>query len=192
MEIGRALGEAWATYKQYPVPLTVGYFLAWAINSATSSLLLGPTLAGFAELTEQAFQDEEPQLGALFKGFERLPDKLLTGLAALSGALLCGIGILVTGFLFLYAPVIVQLKQVSWQEACTESKDLVLAHFGSTVLLVLLFVGLNLLGTLACCVGTFVTMPLSQMTVHACYHQLIRQSPLASGAVLAPSAGESP
>jgi len=172
MDIARAFNESWEAFKRYPLPLMLVHALGSLISSAASGLLTGNHFAGFAVAADKALRGEEPKLEDTFKGFDNFGDKLIAGLVFISGAVVCGVGALVTGVLFLFAPFIVQREGLDWKEACTRSKDLALANLGQVIVLWLAVSGLNLLGVMACFVGVFATAPLSLLMCYHCYLQL--------------------
>lgn len=172
MDIARSFNESWEAFKRYPLPLMLGHALGSFVSSAASGLLVGNYLAGFGVAADKALRGEEPKIDDVFRGFDNFGDKLIAGLILISGTILCGVGAMVTGVLFLFAPFIVQREEVGWKEACTRSKDLVMANLGPVVLLSLAVTGLNTLGVMACFVGVFATAPLGLMMCYHCYLQL--------------------
>ncbi len=172
MDLGRAFKESWETFKKFPMPVIIGYMVLSFVNSLASSLITGNFLAGWSVIADKAFRGEEPKVDDGFRGFDNFLDKFVAGLVMMSGTLLCGVGAVVTGALFLFAPVIIQRKGVDWKTACSESKELVMGNLGQVALLLLAISGINTLGVLACCVGVIVTAPLGMLMLHHAYLQL--------------------
>jgi hypothetical protein len=132
----------------------------------------------------------EPTLSDAFRPFtERQGDYLMVALAIAAGAILCGIGILVTWFLFTFSAILV-LDGRDFKAALIESKDLVLKQPGEVAMLMIVLAALNLVGALACGVGTLVTTPISTLAFVKGYEQLTRPGILPADVM--PPAGDSP
>jgi len=177
MDIGACIKDSWEAIKRWPVPILVGSFVILLVNGVAQSLLTGHAIGGIATLGYKAFRGEEPEIGDVFKPFEKFVDYLLVFLCTLAGVIACFIGYLVTWILFMFAPMAIAYKGVDWKTALIESKDLVLANLGDVILLFLAVIGINMIGMLLCVVGLFVTVPLTYLMTARAYQQLTGAAP---------------
>ena len=187
MRVGEALERAWETFKQHTGALVAASFvliltqlvlqgiLARALHSPMTFLLnlllSGLVMGGLMNVARIAARGQDPTLADAFAPFTaRQGDYLIVGLAAGSGSLLCGIGVLVTGYLFLLAPLLV-----------VDSKDLTSAQLGDLLGLFVVLVGLNVLGAITL-IGWLVALPItSLMLVHV--YERVRVRPLPGGEI---------
>jgi len=172
MDIGACIKDSWEAIKRYPVPILLGSIIMLMINGFAQSLLTAHAIGGISIMAFKAFGGEEPEIGDVFKPFERFVDYLLVTLCIAAGALACGIGVLVTGVLFMFAPMIVAAEGADWKTAIIKSKDMVLANLGEVILLMLAAIGINMCGVLLCFVGVFITAPLTYLMTARAYQQL--------------------
>lgn len=93
----------------------VGYMVVVAFIMGGYALMAGKALSGVAiSVTDLVVPFQERQL-----------DYALVGLAVMSGSLLCGFGALVTGFLFMLAPIMVA-DGMGYEEALKKSYETVM------------------------------------------------------------------
>jgi hypothetical protein len=189
--VGSCLEYAWNTFKTHTsghVILTLVLFAASVVAQAAISFASRPLgsaagmlLSGFfwgclARAARTSSRGQAPTLDDAFTPLkERQGDYLVVGLAISAGVLACGIGLLVTWFLFMYAPVLV-VDGRDFKQALIESKDLALKYPSDTALILLLAFALGLAGLLACGVGLLVTTPLTQLLVVRAYDVLSAQA----------------
>jgi uncharacterized membrane protein len=132
-------------------------------------LITGLFWGGLMVAARKAARGEVPTLGDAFSPFNERPgDYILVGLAVVLGLLACGVGLFVTSFLFLFAPLCV-VEGGDWQQSLTRSKDLVLANMGESVAFYLVLIALNLAGALAFGVGLLVTLPVTALAIVKAY-----------------------
>ena len=107
----------------------------------------------------------EPTLSDAFRPFtERQGDYLMVSLALTAGAILCGIGLLATWFLFFFAPLLA-FEGRDFKAALLESKDLAMKYPGDVALLLIVTWAINMGGVLACGVGVIATTPITALAV---------------------------
>lgn len=200
MQVGESLEGAWQTFKQYTGSLVAATFalivaqlvvqgiLARTLQSPPLSfvlnlLLSGLVMGGLMNVARIAARGQAPTVADAFAPFTaRQGDYLLVGLACGSGTLLCGIGVLVTGYLFLFAPLLV-VDGHDFKTALRQSKDIMSANLGEVLGLFLLLVALNVLGAITF-IGWLVALPItSLMVVHA--YERLRARGLPSGEIAA-------
>jgi hypothetical protein len=187
MDHGAHFKNAWGLLTRHAVPFVLGTIvilaLSFAIQAAFGSaagadllgLIVGTVvsillLMGLTVMALDAVDGKTPSFEQIFVAFKsRQADYLLCGLAVASGVVLCGIGVIVTSFLFLLAPLKV-VDGVGWQEALRASYEHVMADFGTHALVWLIAAGLNLLGGMVL-IGALVTLPLSLLFVASFYRE---------------------
>lgn len=188
MRVSESLESAWQTFKQHTGALVAATFAlvltqivfqaimmrstSWILSWALPMLVSGLVLGGHMNVARIAARGEEPTLADAFAPFTaRQGDYLLVGLAFGAGSVLLVIGALVTGFLFLFAPLLV-VDGRDFKTALRESKDLTFGNLGSGVLaLFFVLVALNVLGVITG-IGWLVTLPLSSLMVVRAYESL--------------------
>ncbi|HET8936223.1 MAG TPA: hypothetical protein VFN67_22420 [Polyangiales bacterium] len=187
MQVGESLEGAWQTFKQHTGSLIATTFalivaqlvlqgiLARTLQSPLSFvlnlLLLGLVAGGLMNVARIAARGQEPTIADAFAPFTaRQGDYLLVGLALGAGTLVCFIGVVVTGFLFLFAPLLV-VDGSDFKTALRQSKDMMLAHVGEILGLFLLLIALNVLGAITL-IGWLVTLPITSLMVVRAYEQL--------------------
>lgn len=183
MRVGEALKAAWQTFKQHTGALVASTFalvvvqvvlqaivaravhppMAFLLNLLMSGLVMG----GQMSVARIAARGKEPTVADAFVPFTaRQGDYLIVGLAIGAGTLLCGIGVLVTGYLFLFAPLLV-VDGKDFKAALRESVDLSSANLGDLIGHMIALVGLNALGAITV-IGWLAALPVSSlMLVHA-------------------------
>lgn len=187
MLIGESLQRAWQIFKQhagafvacsFALVLVQGVLDAvlrrawdWPLPLVFNLLLLGLTLGGQVNVARLASRGQEPTLRDAFAPFTaRQGDYLLVGLAYGAGTLVCGVGFVVTSYLFLLAPVLL-VDGHGFKHALGRSKDLMLENLGDVVGLFIVVMALNVLGALTV-VGWLVALPITSLMVVDVYDQL--------------------
>jgi hypothetical protein len=186
--VGECVEFGWNEFKRKPAAYVLTTFVLLVAFAAAQfatmhlrnvgflvGLVLGPMywICNVA-VARKGATGAEPTLNDAFRPFsERQGDYLMVSLAIASGAILCGIGIVVTWFLFAFSAILV-LDGRDFKTAVIESKDLVLKHPAEVAILVIVLVALSVAGALACGVGTLVTTPISALAFVKAYEQLTR------------------
>lgn len=205
MRIGAYLEHAWDIFKQHTAALVAATFclelvqvlvqgvLTRALRSmlavAASMLISGLVAGGMMVAAQLARQGRSPSLAEAFAPFrERQGDYLLVGLALSGGLVLCGVGVLVTSCLFLFAPLLVA-QGADYKEALIRSKDLVLENLGDCVVLYAVLAAINAVGVFTL-LGWLATVPISAIVIARAHEELTRPEALPGGAdPMAGSAG---
>jgi len=189
MRIGAYLDYAWETFKQHTAGLVAAAFclellqlvcqrvlgeaVSWQLAIVSSLLLTGLVAGGLMVSAREAMQGRAPTLGEAFRPFrERQGDYLLVGLALGGGLLACGVGVIVTSLLFLFAPLLVA-QGVDFKTALVRSKDVVLDNLGDCIVLYLVLGAINALGVITI-VGWLISLPLTAITLTKAYEELSR------------------
>jgi uncharacterized membrane protein len=133
---------------------------------------------GAVRYTIKIARGEEAGFGDIFTGgpyLAFLGSTLLVGLGTFGGFLLCIVpGILLAICWSFYGQFVVD-KGAGALDSMSMSWDLTRGRRGDLFVLWLLLFGLNLLGLLACCVGVFVTGPMTQIAIAWVYLRLTGQ-----------------
>jgi uncharacterized membrane protein len=193
--VGECVEYGWNEFKQRPAAYVLTTFVLLVLYAGAQfttaylkgigillGFILGPlfwvcTLA----VARKGASGTEPTLNDAFLPFtERQGDYLMVALAIVSGVVLCGVGAVITWFLFGFAPLYA-LEGRDFKSAVIASKDLVMKYPGEVAMLVLVLFALNLAGILACGIGTLVTTPISTLAFVKGYEQLTRSPILTAG-----------
>ena len=193
MRIGECLQFGWDTFKRYTAAFVftgLALFVAGAIAETVAGVAarrLGPFLVmlvhglfwgGWINVSRKAARGDEPTLRDAFAPFTDRPgDYVLVGLAISAGVLLCGVGALLTYFLFLFAPLCVA-EGADWKQALTRSKDLMLANVGESVVFFLVLAAVNVAGAIALGIGLLVSVPVTTVAVVKAYELAGKPAPL--------------
>ncbi|NLY92648.1 MAG: hypothetical protein GXY23_01350 [Myxococcales bacterium] len=189
MDIGALFKAAWAKFTEHAAPLVLATIVTMAAPNIVSyvlgkipgvggflGMIVGGTLSiflgmGLTSMALDVVDGKSPELPQLFETFKaRQVDYLVTGVLVASGAILCGVGAIVTSFLFLLAPVMV-IDGRGWNEALRASYEAVTEDFGTHALLWLVCVGLVMVGAMAFGIGALVTVPLSLLVLTSFYRE---------------------
>jgi uncharacterized membrane protein len=185
MRIGECLEFGWETFKRHAgafVLVTLALLvvqallnavfstaLKGALGSAATLMISGLFSGGFMAAAREGARGHAPTLSDAFRPFtHRQGDFLIVGLAINVGLLACGVGIFVTSFLFLFAPLCV-VEGADFKSALVRSKDLVTASVGEAIVFVLVLAAVNMAGALALGVGLLITIPISSLAVVKAY-----------------------
>jgi hypothetical protein len=199
MDIAVCFRDAWAAYKREPlissaatVIYAVGVSLVgaalgaslgrvrgagWLLSGVpTSMLLFGPVFVGLAHLASKALGGRSLSMEDLAFPTQRVGDALLIGLIVAAGLVLCGVGVILTSFLFLFAPLYV-VKGDGYADALRKSKDLVTANLGDVLLLYVVVWLLALPAAVTCGLLSVVTFPLGYLMIVRAHDQLTASAP---------------
>lgn len=173
--------RSWASVKENGGPLIGGTVLVILISMAANSIpgaglvIQGPLQFGLYTVALAAARGKAVRFEDLFAGFQRFVPAFLAGLLILIisgvGFIFCVIpGLIAT---VLYTPTYLYMMDegLDFWPAMERSRNAVWENFLPWCLLILGLFGLNLLGALACCVGIFVTGPMSLVAICIAYDQ---------------------
>ena len=180
MQSASYLEYGWEVFKRHTSGLVAAAFCLVVVQAASqqvlASLLRSPIAflsglfltglisGGLMLVARRAMRGQEPTLSDAFEPFRaRQGDYLLVGFALAGGVIACGIGVLVTSFLFMFAPLLVA-DGADFKVALTRSKDLVLANMGELLAVYVLLAAINVLGAITM-IGWLVSVPVSAIAV---------------------------
>ena len=190
---GRCLNRAWALMKGDFWPIIGVSALLMLIMSAAGGtgvgiVLNGPLMGGLFLYYLKKIRGQGAEVADLFSGFSLAFLPLFLG--GLVTSFLTGIGfvfcILPGIYLALswqFALVLIIDKRIDFWPAMEVSRKVVGKHFWSFLGFALLMFVVNLAGAIACCVGSFVTVPLTMLALMYAYEDVF-QTPVAAPARL--------
>lgn len=171
----KAFSDAFRLLKENAVLLIVSGILGVIVSALCFGILVFPMMMGmFAICNRLAAGDAtKPVIGDLFKGFSFFIPGLVLFILAISGLLICGIGIIVTVPVALLGMLRVVDKDASIGEAIKFGFDVIFKQKQWMFIVLAIVAGvLGQLGCVICCVGYFVTLPLYFAAIACGYRQL--------------------
>jgi hypothetical protein len=184
MNLSACFERAWSSFNKQPAPFVIAALVLLVLSGILSFIaqyfppigIVSPVVnalmaGGMIIMALRAQRGQAIDVPDVFLGFQRPAPFIIVQLATLAGLLLCGVGILVTGFLFTYAMVFVA-RGDDFGSALTKSKDLALARPSETLLLLVVVIALNIAGALLCGVGLLVALPVSVLLYVECLKDL--------------------
>ena len=176
INIGHCFSRAWEMLKGDFWPLVGVSTLILIVIGAANGLLNGPLLGGLLWYYLKKIRRQPASINDAFVGFSSqfLPlflGALVSGLLASLGLMACilpGIYLLVAWQLTL---PIIQDKGIGFWDAMEVSRQVLTRHWWSMFLFSLACIGINLVGAL-CCIGIFVTWPLTMLALAFLYEDL--------------------
>lgn len=168
------LGRVWGELSILPIQIV--------------SALISPVLtAGYFIFLKKRLTGEPATFADFFEGFRHLPQLIayavVSGILIVVGLLLCIIpGLyLIVGYLF--APFLIVGQRLDFWRAMETSRKSVTENLGSIFILILILVGINVAGALACLVGLIITIPLTYAVLVVTYQHLFEFEVAGSGPV---------
>jgi uncharacterized membrane protein len=156
----------------YMVIMCVGGMISYGL---VNLVLAGPMTLGLVNLMMQLVRGKQPDFGVLFSGFQRFLPAFLAYLVitifVLVGTACCIIPGLIVGFLYMLTFFFMSDQELDFWPAMEASRIAVSANIGQWLLCALTCLGLSIVGTLACCIGTVVTIPISILFLAIAYDQ---------------------
>jgi len=174
--IGECVSSSFEIFKKNAITYVIAWLLLTVVNSMTFGILIGPLLVGYFRMVKTDASGGKAQIGDLFKGFDNLSAGLVAGIIS---ALAIGVG----GFCCILpglvaAPLLpVSLYLVSEGEndgvnAVKRAWQAISRNLVESVVYMLLLTALAFAGVLACCIGLFVTLPISFIAQYMLARQL--------------------
>ena len=151
--------------KKNPITYVIGFLLLGIVNAMTFGLLLGPLMVGYFRMAKIDDEGGKAQIGDLFKGFDDLVPGLVAGILSsvivFVGTLLCIIpGALVSPIIptSLY---LVATGEKDGVKAVTRAWKAISKHLIESFACGLVLNIIGAVGMVLCCVGLFVTLPIT-------------------------------
>ena len=186
VSIGAWISGGFSLFRDNFITLLVTGIFVMVISWISVGILFGPMLAGLLLVTVALAKKEQPAPGVFdsFQGFryfmDAFPFVLFWGASVLVVAFLISliplIGPVMAALLVLSVKALLMLglflivdKDMEFYDASMLSIETVKPKLGSFLLLALVIVVLNWLGSIAFCVGLFITLPLSACMATVAY-----------------------
>ena len=156
--------ESWELIKGDLVPWIVLLFVFSLINSFTGGfgVFLLPNL--FRATRNALNEQRAPEIGELFE-FGEISDDIVTivlqYIANMVGVMLCIVGVFATMTLFFWAPMLAAEGELAPMDAMKASFAHAKANFGEIFIFLLMGSLINMAGLMVCCVGIFITIPVT-------------------------------
>lgn len=182
--IGDMIKEAWEIFKVNALILIGGILIMAAIiigaNSFTFGLagivLQGPLMLGYYIVILRLVRKQPVEFGNLFDGFKQfLPAflaNLLVSIFTAIGLILCILPGLFVALMYILVYFYIHDKQMDFWPAMEASRQRIMENVGPWIILWLVFLGLNILGSLACGIGVLITGPLTFVMVGLAYKKI--------------------
>jgi len=179
IDLGKEISRGWELFKEPGnIPLLVIVnLLAGIISLVTCGILAGPMMAGVLRIIQRLVDKDpvKPQIGDLFKGFDKFVDTLLFIVAILVvGGILSFIpviGQIATGVLGLFVVVglmFVVIGKMSFADALKKiAAEAQTGPFWTLILTVFVANMISSAGIIACIIGVFFTAPLA-LCINVC------------------------
>ncbi len=189
LDIAGCLGRAWDLVMSDFWPIVgvsaLVFALVFAANSVWIGLILnGPLLGGWYWFALKRIRSGRAGLPDAFAGFSSfsagIPSVFLqTMLGALVASLLASVGLLFCllpgiylGVAWKFTLALIMDKHLEFWDAMEVSRKVVTRHWWHLFALLLLSALLNLAGLLCCCVGLFVTIPVTVFALMYAYEDV--------------------
>jgi len=156
--------SGWATVKEDIVPWLTLYVVFTVLLLFTGGLgiILLPNM--FRAARKALAEGTAPEIGDLFN-FDNLTDDLvgmmLKGIADFCGSLACGVGAIFTSVLFFWVPLLATENRYDGVGLLKASLAHSKGNFGEILVFLIVAIIVNFVGFLMCCVGIFLTAPVT-------------------------------
>ncbi|MEO5803750.1 MAG: GYF domain-containing protein [Verrucomicrobiota bacterium] len=191
LDIGRCLERAWTLLKAdfWPI-IGVSALLLLVIGASNAAyiglVLNGPLLGGLYWYYFKKIRGERAEVSDAFAGFTLAFLQLFLG--SLVSSLLMGVGFIFCILPGIYLAIAWQFtlplvidKRIDFWPAMELSRKVISKHWWSFLGFAIVMGLVNVIGVLACCVGVFVTAPLTMIALLYAYEDIFR-APVATPA----------
>lgn len=184
LDIGDCLSRAWALIQSDFWPIigvsALSLLVIGASNAAYVGIVLnGPLLGGLYWYYLRKIRKERAEVGDAFAGFTLAFLQLFLG--SLVSSLLIGVGFLFCILPGIYLAVAWQFtlpliidKRIEFWPAMELSRKVISKRWWSFLGFAIVMALVNLVGVIACCVGVFVTAPLTMIALMYAYEDIFR------------------
>ncbi len=178
-DIMQLFKDAWELFKNNVSPLLGGYLTFVVILMVSGMVYIGPLILsgpmslGLFKMARMAANGQTVEFGDLFSGFQRFLDgflaNLLISIFTMAGMILCILPGLFVGLMYMLTYLFMLDEKLAFWDAMEASRKMVWKNPWQWILLWLALCLFNILGMLACCVGMFLTGPVSLLIITLAY-----------------------
>lgn len=163
--IGQCVSAGLDVFKKNPITYVLGWLVLAAVNSMTFGILIGPLMVGYFRMVKIDAEGGKAQIGDLFKGFEDISAGMVAGIISMLaigiGSLFCILPGLVAAPLLPVSLYLVSEGEKDGVKAVTRAWKAISGNLVEAVVYMLVFAVMAFAGILLCCIGLFVTVPIS-------------------------------
>ncbi len=196
-EVGAYISKGWEIVKADPVLFILGYLVLATIAGFTMGLLAGPVMFGFFRVAQKRLKGEAAEFGDLFSGFKEFGRSFVTGLLVFAVCFAVAIVLIVIMIILSFIPCIGQvlsmllyiaawlflgpalffvfpiaaLSETQPVDCLKQSFAFFKANLWPMVLLSLVLGLVASLGSVACCIGIYVTTPIAMVAMVVAYNE---------------------
>lgn len=182
-ELGDLFNAGWDLFKKNVGLLIGATLLFWLVMAGANMftwglaglVVGGPLTLGLFALILKIVRGEQAEIGVMFSGFQRFLPALLANLLISVfvgiGIVLCVIPGLIVMALYMLTFLYMYDKGMDFWPAMEASRQQVMANFGKWLVLGIVIVALNLVGSIPCGLGLLVTSPLSMLMIALAYER---------------------
>ena len=164
-DIGSCLSSSFEIFKKNPLTYVLAWLILAIVNAATFGILIGPLIVGYFRMVKIDAAGGKASISDLFKGFDSLSPGLVAGIVSLVvigvGSMLCVLPGLVAAPLLPLSLYLVAEGEEDGINAIKRAWHAMSAHIVEAVVYMLILSIIAFAGVLMCCVGLFVTVPIS-------------------------------
>jgi uncharacterized membrane protein len=180
-QTGRWIGAGWAMVKE-----DLGTFFLMAvvlsvISSAVPIILQGPLIAGFHIFCMKKLAGRPAEFADLFKGFNFFIPTMVASIVitcfVFLGFLACVIPALVVAAMYKFTYLFIVDKRMDFWPAMQASHAIVKQDYFGFSMFLLALIGINILGSLCCVIGVFVTIPVTIAAITVAYQEIVGFDP---------------
>ena len=159
-----------------------------------AGVVISPALsAGYFIYVRRKIRGEAAEFQHFFGGFDFMGQLfvlgLVSGLLIAIGTLCCIIPGIYLAVGYIFSSFLVVAKRLEFWPAMETSRRAVTDNLGEMIVLLLVLLGVNILGALACLVGLFITIPLSYCAVVVAFHSIFEDRDVAATTTAASTPG---
>lgn len=178
INVGAAIKQGVEVLKQNFVLLLVTTSITVLISGFTGTFLLGPMMMGMFYICDKLVLGGTPkaEIGDLFAGFSFIVPGIVLDVLGDSGALICGVGVVITLPVATWAMMRIVDTKMSLGDALKDAVRFIFTEKNYSFVLLHFVAGvLASLGVILCGVGLFATLPLFFVIPACAYRQIYPQ-----------------
>lgn len=171
---GEALGAGWNAYKANLVPGLLAFLVGMIVSVIPLAGLF--IAAGNVKVALKLVRGEKPEIGDVFYIFKsgNLVDLLIMTILVGIGAILCGIGVLITAPLFMMGLFLLVDKGGKYSDGMNACMTRVKPNLVGWIIFVLVVGIVGGLGSILCGVGILLTMPIAWCAFAYAYEKTLK------------------